>query len=405
MTGATDDPDLAPMRAALGLARRGLGDVWPNPAVGCVLVRDGRVVGRGWTQPGGRPHAETEALRRAGDAARGATAYVTLEPCAHHGRTPPCADALIAAGISRCVAAIEDPDPRVAGRGLERLKAAGIAVTLGVGGAEAAEVNAGFLSRILRGRPLVTLKLATTLDGRIATRSGDSRWITGPEARAEVHRLRATHDAILVGIGTVLADDPDLTCRLPGLEHRSPLRIVLDSRGRLPSGSRLASSCWMLGCREAPPAGLPSTVEVIPIARGTDGRVDLVQALAELGRRGLTRVLVEGGGEVAAALLKAGLVDRLAWFHAPKLIGGDGLPALGTLGIEKLADARVLVGADIRRLGEDVLTTCLASNSSAERRKLGPDQEEALNRSMRRLREGWDLGGEAFDRTTLYDDR
>src|SRR5438093_45669 len=227
------------MLAALALARRGLGNVWPNPAVGCIIVKDGRVAGRGWTQPGGRPHAETEALARAGEAARGATAYVSLEPCSHWGRTPPCADALIAAGVRRVVVALEDPDPRVAGSGLARLRAAGIAVETGLGAAAAAEINAGFFQRVRFGRPLVTLKLASSLDGRIATASGESRWITGPPARDHAHLLRATHDAILVGTGTVLADDPQLTCRLPGLARRSPVRVVIDRHLRIPPSARL----------------------------------------------------------------------------------------------------------------------------------------------------------------------
>ena len=222
------------MQTTLGLARRGLGAVWPNPAVGCVIVNDGRVVGRGWTQPGGRPHAETEALRRAGAMARGATAYVSLEPCCHWGQTPPCADALIGAGVRRVVVAIEDPDPRVAGNGVARLRAAGLVVDIGLGAGEAAEVNAGFLTRQRLGRPLVTLKLATSLDGRIATSSGESRWITAAPARERGHKLRAEHDAIMVGTATVLADDPQLTCRLPGLEHRSPVRVVPDRYLRIP---------------------------------------------------------------------------------------------------------------------------------------------------------------------------
>src|SRR5712691_3294525 len=243
--------DTAAMRAALALARRGLGTVWPNPAVGCVIARDGRVVGRGWTQPGGRPHAETEALRRAGEAARGATAYVTLEPCCHWGRTPPCADALIAAVLRRVVVALEDPDPRVAGGGLARLRAAGLAVETGLGAAEAAEINAGFLNRLRLGRPLVTLKLATSLDGRIATASGESRWITGAPARERAHLLRATHDAILVGTDTVLADDPQLTCRLPGLAEHSPVRVVIDRQLRVPLGAQVfaearAVPTWVL---------------------------------------------------------------------------------------------------------------------------------------------------------------
>src|SRR5689334_20006331 len=226
-TSPRDQPfDLRSMRAALALARRGLGTVWPNPAVGCVIVSDGRVVGRGWTQPGGRPHGETEALRRAGEAARRATAYVSLEPCCHWGKTPPCVDALIAAGVRRVVVALEDPDPRVAGRGIARLRDAGVEVETGVCTEEAAEINAGFFCRLRLGRPLVTLKLATSLDGRIATRSGESQWITGPPARERSHLLRATHDAILVGTETVIADDPQLTCRLPGLADRSPVRVA-----------------------------------------------------------------------------------------------------------------------------------------------------------------------------------
>ena len=227
------------MDAALHLARRGLGNAWPNPAVGCVLVREGRVVGRGWTQPGGRPHAETQALLQAGDAARGATAFVTLEPCSHHGRTPPCCDALIHAGVARVVVAMRDPDPRVDGRGLRRLRDAGIEVTEGMGEEAARAMQAGFLKRITEGLPLVTLKLASTLDGRIATAAGESRWITGPDARRQVHAMRARHDAVLVGSGTVLADDPDLTCRIPGMARAPTLRVVADARLRTPPGARL----------------------------------------------------------------------------------------------------------------------------------------------------------------------
>ncbi|MBM3580896.1 MAG: bifunctional diaminohydroxyphosphoribosylaminopyrimidine deaminase/5-amino-6-(5-phosphoribosylamino)uracil reductase RibD, partial [Alphaproteobacteria bacterium] len=229
------------MRSALALARRGLGNVWPNPAVGCVLVREadsgeqaggraGRVVGRGWTQPGGRPHAETEAIRRAGADTKGTTAYVTLEPCAHHGVTPPCVDALIAARVARVVAAIDDPDSRTAGRGLARLKESGIEVARGVGAAEAAEINAGFFLRVREGRPLVTLKLASTLDGRIAAANGESRWVTGTEARARAHRLRAEFDAVMIGSGAARVDDPELTCRLPGFAGRQPVRIVMNGR-------------------------------------------------------------------------------------------------------------------------------------------------------------------------------
>ncbi|HYE00041.1 MAG TPA: bifunctional diaminohydroxyphosphoribosylaminopyrimidine deaminase/5-amino-6-(5-phosphoribosylamino)uracil reductase RibD [Alphaproteobacteria bacterium] len=356
--------DDAHMAAALALARRGLGQVAPNPAVGCVLVRDGRVVGRGWTQPGGRPHAETEALRRAGAAARGATAYVTLEPCCHHGRTGPCAGALIEAGIARVVVALRDPDPRVDGGGFAMLRAAGIRVDFGLREAEAAELNAGFLSRIRRGRPLLTLKCATTLDGRIALRSGESRWVTGAESRAAGHALRATHDVILVGLGTVLADDPELTCRLPGLEGRSPIRAVADSRLGLPLTAKLARGArqvptWLL-CVEAGAdrrridALAECGVEVIQLGRDADGKLDLAEGLAAMGGRGVTRVLLEGGGRLAAAALRAGLVDRLEWFRAARLIGGDGIPAVAALGLERMDDVPGFVRTGVRRLGADL---------------------------------------------------
>ncbi len=234
------------MRAALALARRGLGTVWPNPAVGCVIVNEGRVVGRGWTQPGGRPHGETEALRRAGEAARGGTAYVSLEPCCHWGKTPPCTDALVSAGVQRIMVAMDDPDPRVAGDGIRRLRAAGLDVETGLCGTEAAEVNAGFLTRLRLGRPLVTVKLASSLDGRIATAGGESQWISGPPARERAHALRADHDAIMVGIGTVLADDPQLTCRLAGLDSRSPVRMVIDRNLRIPATARLIADARLV---------------------------------------------------------------------------------------------------------------------------------------------------------------
>jgi diaminohydroxyphosphoribosylaminopyrimidine deaminase/5-amino-6-(5-phosphoribosylamino)uracil reductase len=346
-TSPPNERDAHLMAVALRLAERGLGRVWPNPAVGCVVVKDGRIVGRGWTQPGGRPHAEFEALKRAGDAALGATAYVSLEPCAHYGETPPCTMALLHAGIRRAVIAATDPDPRVDGRGIDQLRQAGVEVTLGVAQDEAQRLNAGFLLRVRAGRPLVTLKLATSLDGRIATRTGDSRWITGEEARQRAHRLRAAHDAIMVGSGTALADDPELTCRLPGLEERSPVRIVLDGRLRLAPSSRLARTAhavptWVItrdGIDAKRRAALErSGVEVLTVALTADTHIDLRLALAALAARGLTRVLVEGGSTLAAALLRARLVDRLVWFRAPLLIGGDGLPAIATLGTDALAD-------------------------------------------------------------------
>jgi diaminohydroxyphosphoribosylaminopyrimidine deaminase / 5-amino-6-(5-phosphoribosylamino)uracil reductase len=358
--------DLAHMLTALSLARRGLGVVWPNPSVGCVLVKDGVVIGRGWTQPGGRPHGEAEALRRAGDAAAGSTAYVSLEPCCHWGRTPPCADALVAAGVTRVVAAMQDPDPRVAGGGIARLRDAGISVETGMCAAEAAEVNAGFLLRLAKGRPLVTLKLATTLDGRIATASGESRWITGEAARARAHMLRATHDAVMVGSNTVLADDPLLTCRLAGLEERSPVRIVVDGRLRVPETAKLVAEAqlvptWFLTREGVDPARRSRLaehgVDVIELPDKPVGRIDLGAGMAALGHRGLTRVLVEGGGELAAALLAADLVDRIAWVRAPAIIGGDGFAGVGPAGIASLAAMPRFERLSIERVGEDVLET------------------------------------------------
>jgi diaminohydroxyphosphoribosylaminopyrimidine deaminase/5-amino-6-(5-phosphoribosylamino)uracil reductase len=363
MTAAFDERH---MTAALALARRGLGNVWPNPAVGCVIVNEGQVVGRGWTQPGGRPHAETEALARAGDAARGATAYVTLEPCCHWGRTPPCIEALIASGVSRVVAAVEDPDPRVAGGGLARLREAGISVETGLCAGEAEEINAGFFRRVRIGRPLVTLKLATSLDGRIATASGESRWITGPAARQRTHLLRATHDAILVGTATVLADDPLLTCRLPGLERRSPVRVALDRNLVIPPSARLVAEAgevptWFITATGSEPERREALrcagVEIIDAALDAAGRIDLGDALLRLGERGLTRLLVEGGGRLAAALLRARLVDRLVWLHAPLLLGGDGVPAVAALGLGALAEAPGFAPVSSERVGADLLST------------------------------------------------
>ncbi|MFN3972609.1 MAG: bifunctional diaminohydroxyphosphoribosylaminopyrimidine deaminase/5-amino-6-(5-phosphoribosylamino)uracil reductase RibD [Gemmobacter sp.] len=324
------------MAHALRLAARGLGRTWPNPAVGCVILRDGRVLGRGWTQPGGRPHAETMALGQAGDAS-GATAYVTLEPCAHHGRTPPCAEALIAARVARVVTATTDPDPRVSGRGHAMLRATGIAVTEGILRPEAERLNAGFLSRIRRGTPHVTLKLAVSLDGRIANAAGASKWITGPAARARVHALRAAHDAVMVGIGTALADDPDLTVRDLGITHQ-PVRIVLDSQLRLPPEGRLARSArtvpvWLVHADTAPlPAALAAKgITGIPCSTDPAGRIELRDALARLAARGLTRIFCEGGAGVAASLLAGQHVGDVITFTAGHVFGAQGTPALGPL--------------------------------------------------------------------------
>ncbi|WP_246514384.1 bifunctional diaminohydroxyphosphoribosylaminopyrimidine deaminase/5-amino-6-(5-phosphoribosylamino)uracil reductase RibD [Neoroseomonas soli] len=356
--------DTAHMRAALALARRGLGNAWPNPAVGCVLVRNGQVVGRGWTQPGGRPHAETEALRRAGSRARGATAYVTLEPCSHHGRTPPCCNALAEAGVARVVMAMRDPDARVNGRGLAMLRDAGIVVEEGLLEREARALNAGFFRRIQSGLPVVTLKLATTLDGRIATAAGESRWITGPEARREVHAMRARHDAVLVGSGTALADDPDLTCRIPGMERVPMLRVVADARLRTPvtaglvRTARIAPTSIVTAPGHPPAALAPfiaAGVEVMT-APAAEAGLDLAALLAALARRGVTRVLAEGGAGMAAALLRAGLVDRLAWFHAAGVMGAEGRPAAEGLHLAALAAMPRFRRVALRALGADVLT-------------------------------------------------
>jgi diaminohydroxyphosphoribosylaminopyrimidine deaminase / 5-amino-6-(5-phosphoribosylamino)uracil reductase len=350
------------MALALILARRGLGRVWPNPAVGCVIVKGGHIIGRGWTQDGGRPHGETEALRQAGPAARGATAYVTLEPCAHHGKTPPCAEALIAAGVSRVVSALEDPDPRVAGKGHAMLRAAGITVDVGTRAAEARAVNAGFLSRVEQGRPMVALKLATTLDGKIALPDGASRWITGERARAHVHLLRAQYDAVMIGVGTAVADNPDLTSRLPGLTAKRIVRIVVDTNARLSPDSKLATTAhehpvWML---TAPNTKAPTTlagkaVEVLPVPASENG-IDLSAALKVLAERGLTRIFVEGGATLAASFVKADLVDNLLWYRAPKIMG-EGIGALGSLSLGELASLPRFKREETIRLGDDVLET------------------------------------------------
>lgn len=351
------------MAHALRLGRRGLGQCWPNPAVGCVLVQEGRVVGRGWTQPGGRPHAEVRALTEAGEAARGATAYVTLEPCAHHGKTPPCAEALIAAGVSRVVAALEDRDARVAGRGFEMLRAAGIEVTIGPGAQEAALDHAGFLLRTELGRPLVTLKLATSLDGRIATATGESQWITGPEARRDVHGLRARHDAVMVGAGTARADDPMLTVRGLGVA-RQPVRVVVSRRLDVPLMGQLARTA-----REVPVWLCHGPDADIELRRAWEGlgaelipchlagrQLDLSSVLQALGARGLTRVFCEGGGQLAASLLSAGLVDELISYTAGLALGAEGQPGLGALGIERLSEAARMRLVDTRAIGSDVRT-------------------------------------------------
>lgn len=355
------------MALALALGRRGLGRTWPNPAVGAAIVKDGIIVGRGWTQPGGRPHAEIEALRRAGEAARGATLYVTLEPCSHYGKSPPCADAIIAGGVSRVVSALEDPNPEVAGAGHARLRAAGIAVDIGVGAEEARHDHAGHIRRMRDGRPHVILKLAVSADGKAGAPGRKPLAITGEAARDRVHLLRAQSDAIMVGIGTALADDPMLTCRLPGMEKYSPVRVVLDSALRLPPGSRLARSArdvpvWVVtggeASRAAENALLREGVTVLRAAQ-SDGRLDLAAVLKLMGARGVTRLMVEGGPTLGAALLAADLIDEAVLFQSSKVVGTDGVDALDGLPLTVLTQSPRLkcvmsepVGADTRLVFE-----------------------------------------------------
>jgi diaminohydroxyphosphoribosylaminopyrimidine deaminase/5-amino-6-(5-phosphoribosylamino)uracil reductase len=354
------------MRAALALARRSLGRTWPNPAVGCVIVRNGIVLARGRTQEGGRPHAEADAISNAKESLKGATVYVSLEPCSHHGKTPPCVDALIEAGVGRVVSALEDPDPRVKGGGHARLRTAGIRVDVGAGAIEATEINAGFLMRVRHGRPLFHLKVAGSLDGRIATASGESKWITGEAARADGQHLRATHDAILIGAATAAADDPELTCRLPGLGLRSPVRIVLDSKARLALSSKLVKTArqvpvWVV-CTNAAPASSRRAleeqgVEIIEVATEGSGRVDVHVASKALGSRGLTRVLVEGGGALSAAFLQASLVDRISAYRAGVVLGGDARSAVGDLAVSRLDFAPRFRLVSVRELAGDTVET------------------------------------------------
>ena len=357
------------MALALALGRRGLGNAWPNPAVGAVIVRNEPqgpvVVGRGWTQPGGRPHAEVEALRRAGAAARGATIYTTLEPCSHFGRTPPCADAIIAAGIARVVSALDDPNPDIAGEGYRRLRARGIAVVTGVGAAEARRVHAGHVRRMRDGRPHVMLKLAVSSDGKAGLAGRRPAAITGEPARERVHRLRAMYDAVLIGIGTALADDPLLTCRLPGMATRSPARVVLDSGLRLPPDSKLVRSAreiplWVLAAPDAAPARADALqqrgAEVMRVD-GAGGRRDLAATLKCLATRGITRLMVEGGPTVAAAFLAADLLDEAVLLRAPVTIGADGIAALEGLPLTALTQSSRLRSRGVVFAGADSIET------------------------------------------------
>ncbi len=354
------------MAAALTLGRRGLGLCAPNPAVGALVVKDGVVVARGWTKPGGRPHAETEALREAGEQARGATLYVTLEPCSHHGQTPPCTDAIIAGGIGRVVYAADDPDPRACGSGARIFADAGIEVTRGVLAEAALRANLGHFLRVTRERPMVSLKLALTADFYAAGPAGDPRLaITGAPANGLVHVMRAMHDAVMTGIGTILADDSLLNVRLPGLEDRKPLRVVLDSDLRLPSLARLAATAAEIpvlviageGANEASAARLrEARSEVVLVRRDAAGRVDLGAALTLLAVRGLTRIICEGGPRVAAALIGQGLADEILIFTAPEPLGREGVLGLDADAAALLAAADHYRLAETRMIGADRLT-------------------------------------------------
>ncbi len=357
----TDDARF--MSLALALGRRGLGNAWPNPAVGAVVVKDGVIVGRGWTQPSGRPHAETQALKRAGKAARGATLYVTLEPCSHEGKTPPCADAIIRAGIARVVSALEDPNPEVAGQGHERLRARGIAVEVGLGAEEARRAHAGHIRRMHDSRPHVMLKLAVSADGKVGAAGRRPVAITGEAANARVHLLRAMSDAILIGVGTALSDNPSLTCRLPGMMDRSPVRILLDARLQVPLAIPLIATAretptWVFGTSTA-----SAMAEEILRAKGVEvfrvpakaGRLDLAEVLKILATCGITRLLVEGGPTVAASFLAADLVDEAALFHSPKAIGPDGIDALEGLPLEKLTRSKRLTRQGVETFGADTV--------------------------------------------------
>ncbi len=364
-SAAAADPaaDRRFMQLALTLGRRGLGNAWPNPAVGAVIVKDGVMIGRGWTQPGGRPHAEVEALGRAGRAARGATLYVTLEPCSHQGKTPPCVDAISRAGIVRVVSAMDDPNPEVAGRGHAALRSRGVAVETGLFADVAERDHAGHIRRMRDGRPHILLKLAVSADGKAGAAGRRPIAITGEAARRRVHMIRARADAILVGIGTVLADDPLLNCRLPGMDKRSPVRVVLDARLRVPLATAVVATArdtptWVFA---APSAAAMSEeiirtkgVEVFRIAARA-GRLDLEQVIRTLASQGITRLMVEGGPTVAAEFVRAGLVDEVALFHAPGEIGPDGIDALEDLPLATITQSPALRHAGTETLGGDRL--------------------------------------------------
>lgn len=353
------------MELALALGRRGQGRTWPNPAVGAVIVKDGIIVGRGWTQPGGRPHAEPVALHQAGEDARGATLYVTLEPCSHFGKSPPCADAVIAAGLARVVSAIEDPNPEVAGQGHARLRAAGIQVDVGLCAEEAAYDHAGHFLRVREKRPHVILKMAVSADDKIAAAGRKPVTISGEAAMARIHLLRAQSDAILIGIGTAMADDPLLTCRLPGMEDHSPVRVVLDRALRLSNDSRLVHSArktplWVVTSElsDAPAAMKlgAAGAQVFRLPTGKQPGLDLLAVLHTLSGRGITRLLVEGGAKVASSFVKAGLVDEFWLIRGRQTIGDDGLPALDDQKLDVITASPHWLVRETQTLGPNTLT-------------------------------------------------
>ena len=348
--------DINHMKSALALASRGLGRVWPNPSVGCIIVKDGIIIARARTANSGRPHAETQALAQAGAQAKGATLYVTLEPCAHHGQTPPCVDAIIEAGIVRIVIGAKDVDPRTAGKSANILKNAGIEVITGVLEDECNALNIGFINRITKNRPFVTLKMACSLDGKIALRSGESQWITGALARSHVHQVRSRHDAILVGVGTVLADDPSLATRVKGFSHSS-VRVVLDSDLRIPLDSKLVSTAsntplWILHNPNIKEGEALSNKGVV--LHETECR-NLVSVLEVLAEQGITRLLVEGGAKIHASFLRANLCDELLIYRAPKILGGTAKSLFSDLNVDILANSYNFKQVHVQKLGDDVL--------------------------------------------------
>jgi len=357
------------MKQALSIAQYGMGRTSPNPMVGAVIVLDGRVVGQGWHRQAGTPHAEINALQQAGDLAKGATMYVTLEPCSHYGRTPPCADAVIAAGVKKVVVAMNDPNPLVAGQGIKKLRAANIQVVEGVLATDAATLNEIFIKHISTQMPFVLLKSAMSLDGKIAAHTGHSQWITGPESRERVQKFRDCYDAILVGIGTVLADNPSLTTRLP-YKGKNPIRIIIDSQARTPLDAHVVTDCLAPTIIVVTPSAPQDRIEALKtcgaevlIAEVKDGGVDLRLLFKVLTGQGITSILIEGGGSINASVLKENLVDKIHWFVAPKIIGGVGaLGPVGGQGVTDVNHAYLFEDMNIELIGQDILISAYMRN-------------------------------------------